>query len=246
MNILFLGSRYINSTSMCLGPEMSKVGFKWCGFIDTFAFVKKYIETYRNTDWNKHYVGKIPMPLSFLYRLLPKTPDGKTIPIDFVLVEQNGFHFYNDTEMPVIYYDRDIPTPLFMQDMDVLHHEHGIKYPEAKRILQQSEAVLIVPGTKAYVTRKIYEAAMCKTLVILFVENEEALEIFTEIGLEQGKNCIMFRKKEQLKKISSLKRYDVKKIIDNAHKWVNERHLWVNRAIELKKICDDYRNTKTN
>ena len=328
MNILFLGSRYINSTSMCLGPEMGAQGFKFAGFIDTFVFVKKFLETYRNSTWNKHYVDKIPLPLSFLYKLLPSR-EGKQITIDYIIVEQNGFHFYNDVDIPVIYYHRDIPTPLFMLDMDILlyrftemerviakdypkiwgngivkkkwlngvrpenfaeelpkiyeginwigwqkpfsyywklpaqaeyykhakeicdyarehfliqYHEHGIRYPEAKRILQQSEAVLVIPGTKAYVTRKIYEAAMCKTLIVLHVQNDEALEIYTEIGLIHNKNCIMFRKKEELKAIADLEGVDVGGMTDLAHKWVNEKHLWAHRAQELKQICEAYGN----
>ena len=321
MNILFLGSYYVNSTSRGLGPEMVKQGFEWSGFIDSFGFARKFVQTYFNVSLDEYIEKKKPFPLSFLYKVIPK----KVKKLDFVFVEQNAFKFYNDIDSTVIYYHRDIPTDLFMEDMDVLlyrfkvmarvvseqypkiwgngilkrrflnavnmrifehdlpkiyeginwigwlkpfewyfkhpnqeeyyikvkaivdyakknllinYHHHGIQYSEATRILQQSEAVLILPGTEAYVTRKIYEAAVTKTLIVLWVQDDIGQEIYDDLGLVHGKNCIMFRKKEELKELAFLEGIDIAGITLEAYNWVRRYHTWVNRAIELKAICD--------
>ncbi len=122
----------------------------------------------------------------------------------------------------------------------VNYHPHGISYGEAKRILQQSEAVLVIPGNEAYVTRKIYEAAVTKTLIVLYVQNDLAYKTFIELGLRDGRNCLMFRKKDQLKAISyGFNEYPKEKIIDTAYEWVRDNHTWANRAKELIEICKE-------
>ena len=325
MNIIFLGSMYVNSTSRGIAsvitqnPEVS-----WAGFIETFGFIRKYCLTYNNRKVSDFYQDRIPFPLSYYWKVAPTGKDAK---FDVMFVEQNGFRFYNDLGIPVIYYHRDIPTPLFMTDMDILlyrfkkmeeiieeenpklwsngiykkrflnavgmnqfehnlpkiyeginwigwekpfefywnmpeqkayyehvkvivdyarknflinYHPHGIAYSEAKRILQQSEAVLIIPGNEAYVTRKIYEAAVAKTMVILYIQNSLAEQIFKEIGLKHGVNCIMFSKKEALKGIAlNFNSFPKEEIIKNAYNWVKDNHTWAHRAKELIEICKE-------
>jgi len=324
-NILFIGSMYVNSTSRGLAPEMNRLGFDWAGFMDSFGFARKFVKKYFNINFNDYIQRRKPFPLSFLFNVIPS----QLKQLDYIFVEQNAFLFYNDIDVPVIYYHRDIPTDLFMTDMDVLlyrfkkmekivseqypqiwgngiikkrflngvcmelfehdlpkiyeginwigwlkpfewyfklpkqkayyihvkkivdyarknllinYHRMGIAYSEATRILQQSQAVLILPGTEAYVTRKIYEAAVAKTLIVLWVQNNEGQKIYDGLGLVHQKNCIMFRKKEELRELADLKGIDIGGITSEAYKWVKENHTWANRAQELAEICDSIGN----
>lgn len=325
MNIVFIGSPYVNSTSRGIASVITKSEkVRNSGFMDSFQFARKYCEAYSNKNVDKLYYDREPIPLSFFYKLAPPV---KQLVFNVIFVEQNGFDFYNDIDLPVIYYHRDIPTPPFMNDPDIFlyrfkamersipkqcpelwnngiykkrflnavamdqfehnlpkiyegvnwvgwqkpleyhltiptdreyyqwvkkildycrkkflinYHPHGIHYTEAKRILQQSEAVLIVPGNEAYVTRKIYEAAVAKTLIVLWVQNEEGFQIFTEIGLKHKENCIMWRKLPELEKIClDLYDYPMDEIINNAYNWVKNNHTWDNRAHELLRILEE-------
>jgi len=321
MNIVFIGSPYVNSTSRAMAKEIVKFPeCRWAGFIDSFRFVEKYCRHYSNVTMSKNWKEDQAYPLSYFWKIAPTQIKED---FDVIFIEQNGFKFYNDSGIPVVYYHRDIPTPLFMEDMDILlyrfkkmerviseeypqiwnngiykerflngvdvddfkhdlpkiyeginwigwrktfeffwkipnqkeyytyvkeivdyarknilinYHPHGIAYSEAKRILKQSEAVLVIPGNEAYVTRKIYEAAATKTLIVLWVQNKEAEDTFRELGLVHNKNCIMFRKKEELKELSSLKGIDIEGITLEAYKWVSENHTWKNRCNELMEI----------
>ena len=109
----------------------------------------------------------------------------------------------------------------------------------------QSEAVLIIPGNDAYVTRKIYEAAACKALIVLYVQNDEAKKVFDDLGLIDGSNCLMFRNMEELEHIKSF--FDKIKIegyTNDAYEWVKNNHTWDHRAKELIEICTHIKNKK--
>lgn len=326
MNIVFLGSRYINSSSMSLAPVLAHMGIGKMGFIDSGNLAFKYVQTndYEMDEYYKY--KKKSIPLSFLFDVMP--PEFEIF--DTIFVEQHGFKFHNDTDLKTIYYHRDIPSIMFMEDMDIFlyrfktmeriisrdypevwgngihkqrflnavnmkgfehdfdklfkginwigwlktweyywqfpsqveyykyvkkiidfarkyklieYHEHGINYIDYRQILQQSEAVLIIPGNEAYVTRKIYEAAASRTMIVLWVQNDEAVQVFADLGLIDGVNCIMFRTKKELFEIShNFKNLNVELIVKLAYKWVKNNHTWENRARELIEILKFLQN----
>jgi len=331
LNILFVGSGYINSTSVQLSrciaanPEI-----KHAGFIDSFQHIITHFKKKDGRILEKFYEQKQVIDLSFFFSPFPFKIDEF---FDVIFIEQNGFKFKNDIlDVDVIYYHRDIPNDLFMEDMDILlyrfkkherkiareypklwgngitkqrflngvemrafdytkerihkginwigwkntwkyywdrpsqkayylhvrgivnfarkhnlvkYHEHGIPYPEYKDILEQSEAVLIIPGTEAYVTRKIYEAASSKTMIVLYVQNDEGEQIYNEMGLVHEVNCLMFHSNEELRKLKKKYRtYNRKLITQNAYNWVKENHTWDLRAKELIEIYKNYKLKK--
>ena len=127
-------------------------------------------------------------------------------------------------------------------------HEHGIPYCKHKDILQRSEAVLIVPGNEAYVTRRIYEAALSKTLIVLWIQNNEAMAIFRKIGLVSNVNCIMFHTIDQLEQIKNKwDKIPITKanIISKAFEWVISNHLWLHRGQELVQLLQLYKKYKS-
>jgi len=315
MNIFIIGSRYINSTTIQLPKMLGMLGCKVVGFIDTFAFAQRYQQEHPKFDVNACFKKGGFLPISFYKELVDKKSK-----FDCIVVEQNGYSFTNDVDVPVIYYHRDTPTPLFMFDMDILlyrfkametqilkdhpeiwgngimkaqwlngvdvyeflhtkkkefkginwigwgrpfeyywqypdqieyykfarfvaeeadkkklitRHKAPIPYLKYKDILQRSEAVLIVPGNGSYVTRKIYEAAVSKTLIVLWVQDNDAMAAYKRIGLVPNHNCVMFRSLDQLAQIKG--KWDIipekkKQIVKNAFYWVSNHHTWFNRA----------------
>jgi glycosyltransferase involved in cell wall biosynthesis len=314
---------------MQLPKMLASLGCGIVSYIDTFAYANKYKEKNPEVDITKSFKGDETLPISFYEEVAPKN-----VKFDCVFIEQNGYNFNNDIDVPVIYYHRDTPTPLFMKDMDILlyrfksmekeiskqhpkvwgngcmkvkwlngvdvygflhvkkkefsginwvgwsntfeyywnfpkqieyykfvrhiveesdkkklivRHKAPIPYSKYKDILQKSEAVLIVPGNGSYVTRKLYEAAVSKTLIVLWVQNDDAMEIYKNIGLVPNYNCIMFKTIEQLEQIKKKWLNIPKKkreIVRNAFDWVVSNHTWLNRARELLVIINAYNETK--
>jgi glycosyltransferase involved in cell wall biosynthesis len=314
---------------MQLPKMLAHLGCGVVSYIDTFAYANKYKEKYPEIDIEACFKGDKTLPISFYEEIKPKN-----VKFDCVFVEQNGYSFNNDIDVPVIYYHRDTPTPLFMKDMDILlyrfksmektiskrhpevwgngvmktqwlngvdiygflhdqkkifsginwigwsntfeyywgfpdqieyykfvrhivedsdkkklivRHKAPIPYFKYKDILQKSEAVLIIPGNGSYVTRKIYEAAVSKTLIVLWVQNEQAMEAYENIGLVANYNCVMFKTINQLEQIEK-KWNDFpklrKEMVKNAFEWVVSNHTWLNRARELINIINKYNETK--
>ena len=314
---------------MRLPSMLGRLGCKLVGYIDTFAFAQKYQNENPDINVNDCFKGNSQLPVSFYEKV-----NKQNIKYDCIVIEQNGYSFKNDVDIPVVYYHRDTPTPLFMFDMDVLlyrfksmekeipkrhpkiwgngimksqwlngvdmyeflhnqkkiykginwigwgkpfeyywkqpdqveyykfaryvaeesekrklitRHKAPVPYLKYKDILQKSEAVLIVPGNGSYVTRKIYEAAASKTIIVLWVQNTDAMKTFERIGLKANENCIMFRSIEQLAQIKEKWNYIPKtkeKIVKNAFFWVSNYHTWLNRARELIYIINTYNNKK--
>lgn len=330
MNIIFFGSGYINSAAMQLSRVIAgEEECNWAGFIDSFKLIVEMHRIEPKYSLEKYYKTKNPLPISFYFRKIPKDVIDM---FDIIFVEQNGFAFKNDVDIPIIYYHRDIPTALFMEDMDILlyrfksmegviskeyphiwnngihkqqflngvdmasfshdfekihkginwigwkhtfeyywdypkqkeyyqhvkdivleakerklikYHEHGIPYLEYRKILMQSEAVLIIPGKDAYVTRKIYEAAASRTLIVLYVQDYKAKEIYDNLGLIDGVNCLMFTNVDELESIKNFfKDVKIKTYTDNAYDWVKNNHTWDHRAKELIEICKKIKNKK--
>ena len=115
MNIFLIGSRYVNSITMRLPSMLGRLGCKVVGYIDTFAFAQKYQNEHPEIDVKRCFKGDLQLPVSF-YERVHKTK----VDYDCIVIEQNGYSFKNDVDIPVIYYHRDTPTPLFMFDMDIL------------------------------------------------------------------------------------------------------------------------------
>ncbi|KKM66169.1 hypothetical protein LCGC14_1483930, partial [marine sediment metagenome] len=87
----------------------------WAGFIDSFKLIVEMHRIEPKYSLEKYYKTKNPLPISFYFRKIPKDVIDM---FDIIFVEQNGFAFKNDLDIPIIYYHRDIPTALFMEDMD--------------------------------------------------------------------------------------------------------------------------------
>jgi len=118
-----------------------------------------------------------------------------------------------------------------------------IPFPLYKHVLERSEGVLIIPGRNAYVTRKCYEAAVCRTVIVLWVQNEQARKVYEEWGLVDCLNCYLFNSKEDLEAISEMIRSEEKEdvdiregIKDNAYRWVMENHTYKVRATRLLEL----------
>ena len=151
-----------------------------------------------------------------------------------------GWHHYFTYANQAEYYKYPRIIEEWARDEDLIrNHGHGHDYPTAKKLMQRSEAVLILPGKKSYVTRKIYEAAASNVLIVLWVQDDMGLEVYNKLGLIDGYNCIMFKTKEELREISeNFDKYNNKdKIIKRAFKWVKHNHTWKHRAQELLNIC---------
>lgn len=116
-----------------------------------------------------------------------------------------------------------------------------ISQEEYNDILTRSEAILIFPAENVYIGRRILEAALQKTLIVLHVQNDNAMEYYNSIGLLDGVNCFLYRNKEDLTCFESgepipLNHY---KIIKNAQDWVLENYTYDILADKILKIIED-------
>jgi len=122
----------------------------------------------------------------------------------------------------------------------VFENAPKIPFEMYKYLIERSEGILVNPGLNAYITRKCYEAGVCRTIMVVWVQNERAKKVYEEWGLIDCFNCFLFESKEDLVRISEIIRseepHDIElreSIKDNAYKWVMENHTYHIRATYL-------------
>ena len=135
----------------------------------------------------------------------------------------------------------DIPIWATEQKLCTTHKDGNVKtsptFNEYRDYLERSEALLIVTLRWVYLTRRMIEAAMCKTLPILWIHNDKSEKAHNKIGFYHRKNCIMFREKEELETISWTKE-ELKEMTENAYNLVIKDHTYVKRADQLLAIFE--------
>lgn len=111
--------------------------------------------------------------------------------------------------------------------------EAPIDFDKYREILRNSSAILIDGGYYGWLTRRIFEAAASKTLMVIRIYSPEQLGFYGEIGLNDKAmfiNCIEDIEALPLK-IETEVRYN--KIVEKAYKWVMENHTYRHRAEQL-------------
>ena len=111
-----------------------------------------------------------------------------------------------------------------------------MKFLIYREILEKCEALLFVPGKRAYHSRRLFEAAACKTMLVIYCPDEPSKDIYKKHGLTHGFNCIMFDDITKLKNLYILYKNKRKKIVERAYDWVMTIHTFEIRAIELEKV----------
>ena len=100
-----------------------------------------------------------------------------------------------------------------------------------RELLMGAEAILIDGGTYGWLTRRVFEAAACKTIMVIRVYNKEQFEFYKNIGLKAGKNYIPLANPYEVEEID----LDGKEVLaENAYEWVKD-HTYEKRAKELIK-----------
>jgi hypothetical protein len=207
-----------------------------------FESAKLFLEVYHRYEWyNSIYKTRF---LNGIYPPLYNSKAKKKFK-DLVWIGlYRPMEWYMNKD--VIQHDYYIHTKLikdWAKEKDIIttfETSDKIEFPLYKHILERSEGVLIIPGRNAYVTRKCYEAAICRTVMVLWVQNEQAQKVYEEWGLVDCLNCFLFNSKEDLEHISELIRSEEPRDIeiresikDNAYKWVMENHTYKIRATRL-------------
>jgi len=125
----------------------------------------------------------------------------------------------------------------------VFENAPKIPFEMYKYLIERSEGILVNPGLNSYITRKCYEAGVCRTVMVLWVQSERAKKAYDKWGLIDCFNCFMFESKEHLVRISELIRSEEpcdveirESIKDNAYKWVMDNHTYHLRATYLLRL----------
>jgi len=207
-----------------------------------FEESKLFLRVYHRYAWYK-----IKYKTRFLNGVYPPLykSDAKKKFKDLVWVgTYRSFESYIDSD--VIQHDYYINNKLikdWARDNDlitVFENAPKIPFEMYKYLIERSEGVLICPGLNAYITRKCYEAGVCRCVMVVWVQNDKAQKVYDDWGLIDCFNCFLFRSKEDLIRISEIIRseepndVELKEgIKDNAYKWATENHTYHVRASQL-------------
>lgn len=129
----------------------------------------------------------------------------------------------------------------FAKNNGYIHTQGGetVGYEPYKDYMERSEAFLTFNCNCIYMSRRVLEAALCKSLNVIHIQNDDAEAFYNKIGFYNKKNCILFRNNDELKyiadQISNHNIYDVKSMVKDAYNLVLEKHTFKNRA---KQILD--------
>lgn len=121
-----------------------------------------------------------------------------------------------------------------------IHDYQRMHFPEYKEILEKCESVLFVPGKNAYHSRRLYEAACAKAMLVIYTPDEFAKGIYNKLGLKHGYNCVMFDDIKKLKNIFILYKNKRKKIIERAYEWIENAHTFKIRAKQLEGVFERF------
>ena len=157
-------------------------------------------------------------------------------PLEFYMKKDVIQHDYYENTFRIKEYGKDNNLINCLE-----HRTDRVPFSWYKHIMERSEAYLIIPGRNAYLTRICYEAAVCNTIIVIWVQNEKAKKVYEEWGLIDEVNCLMFENVEEL--------HDIKAIIDsdlelketlreNAYDWVMNNHTYKIRAKQLLVLIE--------
>ena len=120
----------------------------------------------------------------------------------------------------------------------------GIKY--YTQMMPLCEAILVIPAWDAHETRRIYEAALCRTINVIFIQDDLAQDIYDKMGFEDGRTCLTFRNKEELDGIVyGLKRgtFNAEYIREAAYNVAYKFHTYFARAKQLEGIIKEFKES---
>lgn len=113
------------------------------------------------------------------------------------------------------------------------------KDEEYTDLLERSESTLIVPIKWIYLSRRLIEAALCKTLIVTWIQNKESEEAYNKMGFYDRVNCIMFREKEDLANGAiAYTTEELKEMTENAYNLALEKHTYKNRVDHILNIFE--------
>ena len=109
------------------------------------------------------------------------------------------------------------------------------------RTVPRLQARIIIPADYSYETRVIYETGYMKTVMILYVQNQDAENVYKQYGLERDINYIGFSKPEELDDIcKNLESYNLKKMVKKTHNIILKNHTFEKRVEQFMKIIERY------
>ena len=118
MNILLISASHKEGTKHAFAYHFKKVCKKWG--INVIALspydgtVVSIIDNVMKERFIDYYIGTKRFPIS---RLIDKWPENY---IDFVFIENPKWPFDNDTDVPVVYFHRDMVSNLYCRNPDYL------------------------------------------------------------------------------------------------------------------------------
>jgi len=144
---------------------------------------------------------------------------------------------YNNTHFQIYKHHVDIINFIDKYNLAKGFRHVNRSLEDYKRHLFEYDATLIIPAWDSWETRRMYEASFCKCVPLLYIQNENARNVFKKQGYIHGKTCITFTKKEELL-ILDIYEYDLDKIRKNGYELVKNRHTYKARILELFRLID--------
>ena len=219
------------SEAFMKNPDLLLYRFK--NHLDTLGYNSR--QTLKMTRWRKQFHNAVKPEV--FNKGLEKRFEG----LNFIGT-RTPFEKYNEIDLVQRdYYQHAYKVQEYLRETGIarIHDYETMDFPVYKKVLEQCAAVITVPGNNAYVSRRIYEAAVCGALNLIYVQNDEAQEIYTEWGLVHGFNCLFFRHPEQIEDIYTLAD-NKEEIAEEGCQWVLNRHTYEIRAKELEKVLEDF------
>lgn len=114
---------------------------------------------------------------------------------------------------------------------------HQIKYNE---LLHESAHVVLLAHDGVYIGRSAFEALACKTIPILWIENDDAEKFIRSLGFEPKgpkQNCYFFRDEYELENLCKNLQYD-QAIADRGYELLLNHHTPGHRALTILKVLE--------
>lgn len=138
---------------------------------------------------------------------------------------------------------QDIQMWATEQKLCTTHKNGDVKscpeFDEYRDYMERSEATLMVTGKWVYLSRRLIEAAMCKTLNVIWIQNDASEIAHNNIGFYDRQNCIMFREKEDLANgVVSWTPEELKEMTEDAYNLAMEKHTYKNRVDQILNMFE--------
>ena len=138
----------------------------------------------------------------------------------------------------VMSHSLDIPLWANEQGLITAHENGDVKtcpnFNRYRDYMERSEAHLLVTAKWVYLSRRMIEAAMCKTLNVIWIQNDASEKAHNTLGFYDRENCIMFREKEDLENGAiSWSLEELKEMTENAYNLVVEKHTYEKRVTKI-------------